>query len=171
MCCDQDVPRGCERVHGACVGLAVVGLAVHGTAAVGLAVVGFAVHGAAVAVRGNNRTRRVATQGSVAHQTALVCVNSYCSLKSTDQTPVNADLTRRRRKLVTINLMQSRYALDGVEYSLGAAVVGLAVVGLAVHGAAVVGFGVVGAAVQGAAVVGFAVVGAAVEGAAVGLAV
>jgi hypothetical protein len=62
-------------------------------------------------------------------------------------------------------------ALDGAEYLLGAAVVGFAVVGLAVHGAAVVGFAVVGAAVQGAAVVGFAVVGAAVEGAAVGLAI
>jgi hypothetical protein len=47
----------------AVVGLAVVGLAVHGAAVVGLAVVGVAVHGAAVAVRGNNRTRRVVTQG------------------------------------------------------------------------------------------------------------
>jgi hypothetical protein len=46
----------------------------------------------------------------------------------------------------------STQALERVEYSLGAAVVGLAVVGLAVHGAAVVGFGVTGAAVVGAGV-------------------
>jgi hypothetical protein len=120
MCCDQDVPRGCGcvhgaavvglAVHGACIGFAVVGLAVHGAAVVGLAVVGFAVHGAAVAVRGNNRTRRVATQGSVAHQTKLVRVNRCCSLKSTDQTPVNAHSTLRSQKLVTINLTQSCYA-------------------------------------------------------------
>jgi hypothetical protein len=102
---------GAEYLLGAAVvGLAVVGLAVHGAAVVGLAVVGFAVHGAAVAVRGNNRTRRVATQGSVAHQTKLVRVNRYCSLKSTDQTPVNAHLTLRSQKLVTINLTQSCYA-------------------------------------------------------------
>jgi hypothetical protein len=76
---------GAEYLLGAAVvGLAVVGLAVHGAAVVGLAVVGFAVHGAAVAVRGNTRTRRVVTQGSVAHQTKLVRVDRYCSLKSTD---------------------------------------------------------------------------------------
>jgi hypothetical protein len=102
---------GAEYLLGAAVvGLAVVGRAVHGAAVVGLAVVGFAVHGAAVAVRGNNRARRVATQGSVAHQTELVRVNRYCSLKSTDQTPVNAHLTLRSQKLVTINLTQSCYA-------------------------------------------------------------
>jgi hypothetical protein len=98
-------------VHGARVGFAVVGLAVHGAAVVGLAVVGFAVHGAAVAVRGNIRTRRAATQGSVAHQTKLVRVYRYCSLKSTDhQTPVNAHPTLRSQKLVTNNLIQSCYA-------------------------------------------------------------
>jgi hypothetical protein len=81
------------------VGLAVVGLAVHGAAVVGLAVVGFAVHGAAVAVRGNNRTRRVATQGSVAHQTKLVRVHRCCSLNSTDLTTVTAHLTLRSLSL------------------------------------------------------------------------
>jgi transcription elongation GreA/GreB family factor len=70
------------------LGAAVVGIAVHGAAVVGLAVVGFAVHGAAVAVRDNNRTRRAATQGSVAHQTNVVRVNSCCSLESIDQTPL-----------------------------------------------------------------------------------
>src|SRR6185436_9266345 len=50
----------------AVVGLAVVGLTVHGAAVVGFGVTGAAVVGAGVAVRENNRTRRVATQGSVA---------------------------------------------------------------------------------------------------------
>eukprot|EP00953_Heterococcus_sp_UTEX-ZZ885_P021839 12149-Heterococcus_DN1.PRE.5 len=74
---------------------------------VGWAVQGAAVVGLGVAVRDSNRTRRVATQGSVAHQTKLVRVNRYCSLKSTDQTPGNAHLTQ---KLVTITLVQSSYA-------------------------------------------------------------
>eukprot|EP00953_Heterococcus_sp_UTEX-ZZ885_P001370 1256-Heterococcus_DN1.PRE.1 len=88
------------------VGLAVHGAAVVGFGVTGAAVVGFAVHGAAVvglgvAVRDSIRTRGVATQGSAAHQTIVVRVNSYCILTPTDQTPVIADLTLRRRKLVT----------------------------------------------------------------------
>eukprot|EP00953_Heterococcus_sp_UTEX-ZZ885_P020211 11312-Heterococcus_DN1.PRE.1 len=172
------------------LGLAVDGAAVQGAAVVGLAVVGTAVHGAAVvglavAVRDSIRTRSVVTQGSVTHQTKLARVNRYCSLKSTDQTPVNAHLTLKTTllstrsaykayslsKQLTSNALVNNHvtqALYGVQYLLGAAVVGLAVHGAAVVGAAVHGAAVVGAAVVGLAVVGAAVVGVAVVGDAVG---
>jgi hypothetical protein len=81
------------------LGAAVVGLAVHGAAVVGLAVVGFAVHGAAVAVRNNNRTRRVVTQGSVAHQTKLVRVNKC--------TAVSKALTKHQSVLISHSEVRS----------------------------------------------------------------
>jgi hypothetical protein len=86
---------GAAVVGSAVVGAAVVGSAVAGAAVVGCGVTGAAVVGVGVAVRDSNRTRSAATQGSVAHQTKLVRVSWYCSLKSTDQTPVTAHITLR----------------------------------------------------------------------------